>query len=111
MHEILKTLDEHSGELIHELTDEVGLTESEAREFLRQAGPAVVASFVWRSSTLAPDRLGTLDSAREVLSFMSGDRLAQQVGLSSRRTWDGLRALVPAVLRATYPESGGRPAA
>ena len=105
MHEILKTLDEHSGELIHELTDEVGLTETEAREFLRQA------SFVGQSPRIAPERLATPDSVRDVLTFMSGDRLARQTGISSRRAWDGLRALVPAVLRATYPESGGRPAA
>jgi len=111
LHETLRTLAEHSGELIDELTDQVGMTEAEAREFLRRAGPALVASFVWQSSTLTPERFATPDSARDVLSFMSGDRLAEQVGLTSRRAWDGLRTLVPAVLRATYPEPGGRPAA
>jgi hypothetical protein len=103
MHLILKTLHDHSGELIHELTDEVGLTESEAKEFLRRAGPALVASCVWQSSTLTPDRLGLPSSVRDVLAGMSGERLAAEVGLSSARAWDGLRMVVPAVLRATYP--------
>ena len=101
MHRILQTLHEHAGELIHELTDGVGLTEAEADEFLRQAGPALVASCVWQSSTLPPDRLANPAGARDVLAGMSGDRLASEVGV-------GLRTIVPSVLRATYSNGGTR---
>ena len=108
MHRILQTLHEHAGELIHELTDGVGLTEAEADEFLRQAGPALVASCVWQSSTLPPDRLANPAGARDVLAGMSGDRLAAEVGVSPARAWDGLRTIVPSVLRATYSNGGTR---
>ena len=107
MHQILKTLEEHSSELIDELTDGIGLTETEAAVFLREAGPALIASYVWRSSTLSPGAMASPNGARELLSGISGRQLAPRVGLSSARTWDGLRALVPAVLRVTAEESAG----
>jgi hypothetical protein len=104
MHRILETLESHSGEFIHELEDEVGLTESEAVALLREAGPVLLASYVWHSSTRTPEEFGTPSSARDVLASMSGESLASKVGLSSARTWDGLRALVPAVLRAAHED-------
>ena len=104
MHQIKRTLEEHSDELIDELTDGIGLTQTEAVLFLREAGPALIASYVWHSSTLPPSGLATEQGARELLSGMSGRHLAPRVGLSSARTWDGLRALVPAVLRAGSDE-------
>ena len=104
MHQILKTLEQHSGTLIDELADEVGFTETEATVFLREAAPDLVASYVWQSSRFTPERLASPFVAREVLGSMNGDRLAPRVGQSSTRTWAGLRALVPAVLRATSSE-------
>jgi hypothetical protein len=100
MHRILDTLESHSGEFIHELEDGAGLTESEATALLREAGPVLLASYVWQSSTRTPEELGSPSSARDLLACMSGQRLASKVGLSTARTWDGLRTLVPAVLRA-----------
>ena len=104
MHQIIKTLAQHSGALIHELTDEVGFTEGEATVFLREAAPDLIASYVWQSSRHTPERRASPTVAREVLGSMNGDRLAPRVGQSSTRTWAGLRALVPAVLRATSSE-------
>jgi hypothetical protein len=104
MHQIMRTLEEHSDELIDELTDGIGLTQTEAVLFLREAGPALIASYVWQSSILPPSGLATEHGARELLSGISGRDLAPRVGLSSARTWDGLRALVPAVLRAGSDE-------
>ena len=101
MHQILRTLEQHSDALIDELADEVGFTETEAVLFLREVTPDLLASYVWQSSQLTPERLAQPDVSRDVLGSMSGDRLAPRVGLSSARTWAGLRALVPAVLRAT----------
>jgi hypothetical protein len=104
MHRILQTLENHSGELIHELEDEVGLTEAEATVFLREAAPELLASYVWQSSRRTPEELESPSCTRDLLASMSGARLASRVGLSSARTWDGLRALVPAVLRAAHAD-------
>ncbi len=101
MHEILTTLDEHSGDLFDELTDQGGFTEDEATVFLREARPAVVASWVWNSSQMPREALRSEEGLRALLSGMSGDLLAPRVGLSSARAWHGLRTLVPAVLRAS----------
>lgn len=105
MHQIIRTLEQHSGALIHELADEVGFTETEASVFLREAAPDLVASYVWQSSRFTPDRLSSPVVAREVLGSINGNRLAPRVGQSSSRTWAGLRALVPAVLRASASET------
>ena len=107
MHKILETLEQHSGELIHELSDEVGFTETEAAVFLKEATPDLLASYVWQSARFSSGRAAPPVVAREVLGSMNGERLAPRVGQSSSRTWAGLRALVPAVLRASSAEPGG----
>ena len=100
-----RVLKENSGRLIRELTGEVGLTEREAEVFLEEAGRALVESYRWHAAREGEDQLGTPEGVKDVLAGISGRELARRVGLSSARTWDGLRTLVPAVVRGG-PASG-----
>ena len=96
------------------LTCEAGFSARQAERFLGAAGPALVRSYEWQADALGPDPLGTPANVRELLSGISGRAVASEVGLSTEQTWDGLRTLVPAVLRPaaqagdpSYPRPGG----
>lgn len=96
-----RALREHGDSLTHQLADTVGLSRREAEVFLREAGSALLDSWRWQSDRLGGDPVRSKDGVRDLLAGISGRRLAPRVGLSSERTWEGLRALVPAVVRAT----------
>lgn len=97
---VQKVLSEQSSELVQVLTRDTGMSRRQAELFLREAGPALVASYRWQEEELAPEGLASPTAARDILSGISGRALAPKVGLSSERTWDGLRSLVPAVVRS-----------
>lgn len=98
-----KVLQESVEELAEHVRAEVGLTHEEARRLVEQARPALLESYRWQVARPAatprfrsppgPDHL-----ARDLLEGMSGREVAARVGISATRGWDGLRALVPAVL-------------
>lgn len=97
-----RALHEHGERLAGQLADAVGLSPEQAELFLREAGPALVDSWRWQADRLGADGAPSEDGARDLLAGISGRRLAPRVGLTSERTWEGLRALVPAVLRASF---------
>lgn len=109
-----RVLQRRSRDLVHHLTCEAGFSAGQAERFLCAAGPALVRSYEWQADTLGPDPLGTPTNVRELLSGISARAVALEVGLSTEQTWDGLRTLVPAVLRpaaqagdSSYPRPGG----
>lgn len=104
-----RVLNEKSSELVQVLTVDTGMSRSQAELFLREAGPALIDSYRWQAEGLAPDGLASPTAVRDLLSGISGRALAPKVGMSSERTWDGLRSLVPAVVRsgARTGERGG----
>ena len=112
MTSIERVLDEHAEDFAEGLTD-VGFSDVEARRFVEEAGPALVRSYRWHAAStgVLP---ATRDDAREVLGGMPGRALAHKMGLPEQKAWDGLRHLVPAVLRASggigpgLRPSGGR---
>jgi hypothetical protein len=96
-----RVLREQTHELIDVLTFDAGMSRTEAEVFLREAGPALVDSYRWQASVLDEEGLSTPAAVRDLLAGINGRRLAPKVGLPTQRTWDGLRALVPAVVRST----------
>jgi hypothetical protein len=97
---VQKVLTEKSSELVQVLTRDTGMSRRQAERFLREAGPALIDSYRWQEEELAPEGLASPTAARDILSGISGRALASKVGMSSERTWDGLRSLVPAVVRS-----------
>jgi hypothetical protein len=93
-----KVLTEQSGELIRLLTFETGMSRGQAEVFLREAKEALLDSYHWQVDELGSDGLSSPSAVRDLLAGMSGRALAAKVGMSAERTWDGLRALVPAVV-------------
>ena len=94
-----RALHDRSGELMHRLTGDVGFTEPQAEEFLRVAGPAVLASYQWQADALQRTGLSRTDAARDLLAAIPGNQLASTVGVSPRTAWDGLRTLIPSILQ------------
>lgn len=99
MENLEKVLEEQSGDLIDVLTFDAGMSRGQAEVFLREAGPALLDSYRWQASELHSD-LASPSSVRDLLAGINGRELAPRVGLPASRTWDGLRALVPAVVRS-----------
>lgn len=96
-----RVLDENSGKLLDALRGEAGFTMAQAEAFLREAGPALIESYQWQAADLQAAHLGSPAAVRDLLAGISGRTLASRVGLSSARTWDGLRVLVPAAVCAS----------
>lgn len=100
LEEVLK---EKVEELAEHVQAEAGLTREEALRLVEQARPALLESYRWQvarppasprfRSPPGPDHL-----ARDLLEGVSGRQVAARVGISPARGWEGLRALVPAVL-------------
>jgi hypothetical protein len=103
---IERALSEHGASLAGQLADVVGLTRQEAEVFLREAGPALIDSWRWQADRMGADVVHSQDGVRDLLAGISGRRLAPRVGLTSERTWEGLRVLVPAVVRASVSTPG-----
>ena len=101
-----KVLSERLDELAAAVSDETGLSPTDARKLVAEAGGDLVESYRWQGADL---RTASLDSplvARSVLGFIRGRAVAERVGIPQGRTWDGIRFLVPAVLeRAARQQS------
>ena len=99
-----KVLEERAEELAETVRAEAGLTAGEAHRLVEQATPDLVASFRWKaegresSSPRFRSPPGRAYLVRDLLDAMSGRAVAEKVGIPVNRGWDGLRALVPAVL-------------
>ena len=96
-----RVLHEHGESLADQLARTMGLSEAQAEIFLREAGSALIDSWRWQADRMGAESVCSEDGVRDLLSGISGRRLAPRVGLTSERTWEGLRTLVPAVLRAS----------
>lgn len=108
-----RVLTEEADELVDQVRVRAGLTEEEARRFVTTAREDLLASYRWRAAELPTTELASPHVVRDILEGISGRAVAARVGLSQRRTWDGLRALVPAAvrtvaLRPTHVTPGGR---
>lgn len=103
MDRLERVLDERAGDLVVGLTA-VGFSQDEARRFLIGVGPELVESYQWHAATRTGAKSTALDAASEVLAGIHGRALAVQIGLSTEKTWAGLRELVPAVLEASQAE-------
>ena len=97
MERLERLLREHSMELVECVAGQTGMSPGEARAFLEAAGPELLASYRWQSDGWAHTG-DHAAQAREVLSVMNVREIGPRAGMSSERTWAGLRALVPAVL-------------
>lgn len=111
-----RVLKERVDELADEVAARVGLSPHEAKRFVEQAGFDLMASYRWQAADLSSAEMASPGVVRDLLAGISGRAVADRVGLSPGRTWDGLRALVPAVLEsvarcdaADLPVDGPRP--
>lgn len=98
-----KVLREELEELTEHVRAQVGLTRDEARRLVEQARPALLDSYRWRvARPAATPRFrsppGADHLARDLLDGISGREVAEKAGIPATRGWEGLRALVPAVL-------------
>lgn len=103
MNVLEKVLREGVEELAEHVRAEVGLTHEEARRLVEQARPALLESYRWQvARPAASPRFrsppGRDHLARDLLEGVSGREVAARAGISPTRGWEGLRALVPAVL-------------
>jgi hypothetical protein len=103
-------LDERYDDFARVLTH-VGFTRSEAERFVVEAWPAVLRSYEWQERSLGLAWMARPGAAREILSTISGRRLASLVGLPEQKIWAGLRELVPALLQAANGRGASRPVA
>jgi hypothetical protein len=97
MDRLERLLHERSDQLVDRVACDAGMSRDEAVAFLSAAGPDLIESYRWQSESWA----NTGDhraQAREVLAIMNARKIGPRAGLSSERTWAGLRCLVPAVL-------------
>ena len=105
MDRLERLLHERSDQLAEHVAGDAGMSRDEAVAFLRAAGPDLVESYRWQSESWA----NTGDhgaQAREVLAIMNARKIGPSAGLSSERTWAGLRCLVPAVLGGEHVFDG-----
>lgn len=102
-----KVLSERADELTEAVREQTGLSPSEARKLVEEAGDDLVASYRWQGADLSTARLDSPLVARSVLGFIRGRAVAKRVGLSQGRAWDGIRALVPAVLETAARQQTG----
>lgn len=101
MDTIKRTLSEQGPKLASCLQREVGFSHEEARNFVERAGAALLASYHWQEPELAGSEITSPRVVSDLLAGISGRCVAESVGLSQARAWEGLRALVPAVARST----------
>jgi hypothetical protein len=107
MDSIQRVLDERYDDFARVLT-QVGFSRSEAERFVVEAWPAVLRSYEWQERSLGLAWMARPGAAREILSTISGRRLASLVGLPEEKTWAGLRELVPALLQASNGRGASR---
>lgn len=103
MDHLERVLDERAGDLAVRLAA-VGFSRDEARRFLVGAGRELVEAYAWHVETHDSRDLETPAAASELLAWIRGRALAIQIGLSTEKTWAGLREFVPAVLDARHAE-------
>jgi len=103
-----RVITEKADELIEVLILDVGLSRRQSEVFLDEAGAALVASYRWQAEEIRHDGLASPSTVRNLLAGISGRALANRVGLPTETAWDGLRALVPAVVRAGTAEGSTR---
>ena len=95
-----RLLGERSSQLVEHLTCDVGMSDVEAAALPKAASADLVESYLWQSESWA----NTGDhaaQASEILSVMNAREIGPRAGMSSARTWAGLRCLVPAALGGT----------
>jgi hypothetical protein len=110
MDSMQRVLEERYDDFARVLTH-VGFTRPEAERFVVEAWPAVLRSYEWQERSLGLAWMARPGAAREILSTISGRRLASLVGLPEQKTWAGLRELVPAVLQASNGRGASQHAA
>lgn len=97
MDRLERLLHERSEQLVSRVVGDAGMSRDEAAALLKAAATDLVESYRWQAESWA-DTGDHLAQAREVLAVMNARKIAPRAGLSSERTWAGLRSLVPAVL-------------
>lgn len=102
MDRLERVLGERSSQLVDHLACDAGMSHDEAAALLQAATPDLVESYRWQSESWA-DTGDHVAQAREVLAIMNARTIGPRAGMSSARTWAGLRCLVPAVLVGAPP--------
>ncbi|MGB1657323.1 MAG: hypothetical protein ACPHQP_04530 [Longimicrobiales bacterium] len=97
MDRLERLLGERSSQLVEQMTCDAGLTRDEAAALLAAAAADLVQSYRWQSESWA-DTGDHAAQAKEVLAVMNAREIGPRAGMSSARTWAGLRCLVPAAL-------------
>lgn len=108
--ELERRLDECTEEFVNRLTDRAGFTREEATDFVESALPALRESYAWQAEALDAAGLDSMSGVRWLLAGVRARTLASRAGLTPQRTWDALRAMVPAIVReADDPSAPGDP--
>ncbi|MDX1493117.1 MAG: hypothetical protein R3253_03515 [Longimicrobiales bacterium] len=105
MDALAKVLAERTDELAEIVRGRTGLTPTQSRRFVEVAADDLVAAFLWQAGHRSPLPMDSPQVARNVMEGVRGRLVAQRAGLPPRRAWEGLRALVPAVLRTAAREA------
>ena len=100
-------LAQRTGELVEILVKNGDLSRERAERFVSVAGPDVVASFRWQLRETGWQHLGSASTARNVLNTMGATRIASALGMTRDEVWDGLRTLVPGLLRLADRATSG----
>lgn len=103
-----KVLSERVDELAAAVSEQTGLSPTDARKLVEAAGGDLVESYRWQGADLRASRLDSPLVARSVLGFIRGRALAERLGMSQGLTWDGIRVLVPAVLETAARREAGQ---
>lgn len=103
-----RVLDEQADELTDEVRDRAGLSRSDAARLVVEAGDDLIESYRWHAGEDGSLDVSSPDAVRDLLGGIRGREVAEKIGLPPQRTWDGIRALVPAVLEsaARLPHGG-----
>ena len=106
--ELERRLDECTEAFVTRLTDRAGFTREEATDFVESALPALRESYAWQADALEAAGLDSLSGVRWLLAGVRARTLASRAGLTPQRTWDALRAMVPAIVHGADDPSAAQ---
>jgi len=76
-----------------------GFSVEHAEAFVSLASNDLLESYRWRAHDLDPQALSAPENVRELLGSISGNRIADSLGMPRTDVWNGLRVFVPRVLQ------------
>jgi len=99
MDQLRGVLRRRRNELVSLLVLREGFDIVTATRFVTVAGDDLLECCSWRSAEPEAAELTEDDRIRELLGFIHANRIASHVGIPTPQVWQGLRTLVPSVVR------------